>query len=105
MSKPLRIEFEGALYHVTSRGDRREKIFKGDKNREAFYELINIYKIRAIVLILYSIVIIYLGIFLMNLSYLIEWFKGEKINFDNSIDFLNTNIKEINNQMRNQQFM
>ncbi|NEV65280.1 transposase, partial [Thiorhodococcus minor] len=24
MARPLRIEFPGALYHVTSRGDRRE---------------------------------------------------------------------------------
>lgn len=27
MARPLRIEFAGALYHVTSRGDRREPIF------------------------------------------------------------------------------
>jgi len=26
MSRPLRVEFEGAFYHVTSRGDRREPI-------------------------------------------------------------------------------
>jgi len=25
MARPLRIEFAGALYHVTSRGDRQEK--------------------------------------------------------------------------------
>ena len=28
MSRPLRIEFPGALYHVTSRGDRREPLIK-----------------------------------------------------------------------------
>ena len=28
MSRPLRIEFPGALYHVTSRGDRREPIYR-----------------------------------------------------------------------------
>lgn len=27
MSRSLRIEFPGAVYHVTSRGDRREPIF------------------------------------------------------------------------------
>jgi putative transposase len=26
MARPLPIEFEGALFHVTSRGDRREAI-------------------------------------------------------------------------------
>ena len=33
MSRPLRIEFPGALYHVTSRGDRREDIFLDDMDR------------------------------------------------------------------------
>jgi len=33
MSRPLRIEFPGALYHVTSRGDRREDIFADDTDR------------------------------------------------------------------------
>jgi putative transposase len=33
MSRPLRIEFPGALYHVTSRGDRREPIYKDDEDR------------------------------------------------------------------------
>lgn len=28
MAKHLRIEFAGALYHVTARGDRREAIFE-----------------------------------------------------------------------------
>lgn len=33
MSRPLRIEFPGAIYHVTSRGDRREPIFVDDTDR------------------------------------------------------------------------
>jgi REP element-mobilizing transposase RayT len=33
MSRPLRIEFAGALYHVTSRGDRREDIYVDDVDR------------------------------------------------------------------------
>ena len=33
MSRPLRIEFPGAVYHVTSRGDRRESIFDDDADR------------------------------------------------------------------------
>ena len=37
MSRPLRIEFPGAIYYVTSRGDRREPIFVDDGDR-AFVE-------------------------------------------------------------------
>jgi hypothetical protein len=33
MSRPLRIEFAGGLYHVTSRGDRREAIYRDDQDR------------------------------------------------------------------------
>ena len=33
MARPLRIEFPGAVYHVTSRGDRREPIFVDDEDR------------------------------------------------------------------------
>jgi putative transposase len=34
MARPLRIEFEGAVYHVTTRGDRREPIFVDDADRD-----------------------------------------------------------------------
>jgi len=27
MARPLRIEFDGALYHITSRGNAREPVF------------------------------------------------------------------------------
>ncbi len=33
MARPLRLEFAGALYHVTSRGDRREDIYLTDDDR------------------------------------------------------------------------
>jgi REP element-mobilizing transposase RayT len=33
MARPLRIEFPGGLYHVTSRGDRREDIYLDDGDR------------------------------------------------------------------------
>jgi len=36
MSKPLRIEFAGALYHVASRGDGQEDIYLNDIDRERF---------------------------------------------------------------------
>ena len=39
MVRPLRIEFAGALYHVTSRGDRREDIYDDDTDREIFLEI------------------------------------------------------------------
>lgn len=40
MSRPLRIEFAGALYHVTSRGDGREAIFLDDQDRACFLEVL-----------------------------------------------------------------
>lgn len=40
MTRPLRLEFAGALYHVTSRGDRREDIFECDDDREDWLELL-----------------------------------------------------------------
>ena len=40
MSRPLRIEFEGAVYHVTSRGNRRESIFFDDADRLALLDVI-----------------------------------------------------------------
>ena len=33
--------------------------------------------------------------FIMNINYLIEWFKRERIDLNNSIDNINVNIKEI----------
>jgi len=36
MSRPLRIEFAGALYHVTSRGDGQKDIYLDDKDRRDF---------------------------------------------------------------------
>jgi len=36
MVRPLRIEFEGAFYHLTSRGDGREDIFLSDDDRKIF---------------------------------------------------------------------
>ncbi len=36
MTRPLRLEFEGALYHVTSRGNARKNIFLDDADRRHF---------------------------------------------------------------------
>jgi putative transposase len=40
MARPLRIEFPGAVYHITSRGDRREAIFEDDQDRNAFLNVV-----------------------------------------------------------------
>jgi len=36
MARPLRVEYEGALYHVTSRGNARENVFLTDSDRTEF---------------------------------------------------------------------
>jgi putative transposase len=41
MSRPIRIEFAGALYHVTSRGDRQEAIYIDDEDRLNFLSLLS----------------------------------------------------------------
>jgi REP element-mobilizing transposase RayT len=38
MARPLRIEFDGAVYHVTSRGNERKAIFKDDSDRKLFLD-------------------------------------------------------------------
>jgi putative transposase len=36
MGRPLRIEYPGALYHVTSRGNERRAVFMDDGDRRRF---------------------------------------------------------------------
>jgi putative transposase len=40
MARPLRIQFAGALYHVTSRGDGREAIYIQDQDRQVWLEVL-----------------------------------------------------------------
>ncbi|MDQ6994227.1 MAG: transposase, partial [Mariprofundaceae bacterium] len=40
MTRPIRIEYAGALYHVTSRGDRQEDIYIDDVDRSSFLTLL-----------------------------------------------------------------
>jgi putative transposase len=40
MARPLRIEFAGALYHVTARGDRQEEIYENDQDRRAYLDIL-----------------------------------------------------------------
>jgi putative transposase len=41
MARPLRLESPGNLYHVTVRGDRKERIFESDADRVSLLQLIN----------------------------------------------------------------
>lgn len=40
MSRPLRLEFPGALFHVTSRGNERREIVRDDADRRRFVKLL-----------------------------------------------------------------
>jgi len=40
MARPLRIEFENALYHVCSRGNERQKIFRDESDRLEFLKVL-----------------------------------------------------------------
>jgi REP element-mobilizing transposase RayT len=40
MSRPLRIEYPGAVYHITTRGNGRMAIFGDDADRERFLEIV-----------------------------------------------------------------
>ena len=40
MARPLRLEFPGAVYHITARGDRQEPIFDDNDDRLAFLDLL-----------------------------------------------------------------
>ena len=39
MARPLRIEYAGALYHVTARGNARANIYANDDDSQRFYSL------------------------------------------------------------------
>jgi putative transposase len=36
MARPLRIEYPGAVYHITSRGNEKKPVYKDDRDREIF---------------------------------------------------------------------
>jgi putative transposase len=40
MARPLRIQYPGALYHVTNRGNDRKRIFKDDADRRSFLQIL-----------------------------------------------------------------
>lgn len=41
MARPLRLEFAGGLYHVTSRGNARNEIYLDDEDRSSWLDLFN----------------------------------------------------------------
>ena len=40
MARPLRLQYPGAVYHLTSRGNRQEDIFVSDRDRVAFLTIL-----------------------------------------------------------------
>ncbi|MGQ9478368.1 MAG: addiction module toxin RelE, partial [Candidatus Bipolaricaulia bacterium] len=40
MARPLRLEFPGAVYHVTSRGNALQEIYLDEADRGAFLEVL-----------------------------------------------------------------
>jgi len=40
MARPLRLEFEGAIYHLLGRGNRRQRIFASERDRLEFLKLL-----------------------------------------------------------------
>jgi len=50
MARPLRIQYPGAVYHVTCRGNERQDIFRDDQDRNQFLQIliqsINIYSVK-----------------------------------------------------------
>jgi REP element-mobilizing transposase RayT len=40
MARPLRLEYPGAVYHLTSRGNAREAVYLDDEDREGFLEVL-----------------------------------------------------------------
>lgn len=49
MARPLRIQYPGAFYHITNRGNERKPIFRDDADRTRFLEIlaqsVNIYQV------------------------------------------------------------
>jgi putative transposase len=41
MARPLRIEYDSALYHITSRGNARKSIFAGNEDRKIFLDTLD----------------------------------------------------------------
>jgi REP element-mobilizing transposase RayT len=40
MASVMRIEFPGAVYHITGRGNERKKIFRHDRDKHDFFDIL-----------------------------------------------------------------
>ncbi|MCF6153696.1 MAG: hypothetical protein E3K36_00275 [Candidatus Brocadia sp.] len=80
MARPLRIQYEDALYHVTCRGNERKAIFRDDHDKNLFLELLND-GLKTYHVILYCYVLmdnhfhLLLETPLANLSKFMRWFN------------------------------
>ena len=80
MARPLRIQYEDALYHVTCRGNERKAIFRDDHDKNLFLELLND-GLKTYNIILYCYVLmdnhfhLLLETPLANLSEFMRWFN------------------------------
>ena len=52
MTRPLRIEYAGAVYHITSRGNEKKAVFKDDQDRINFLNTLQhrTYRVRSFIL-------------------------------------------------------
>lgn len=41
MARPLRLQFPGAIYHVTARGNARQPIYREDEDRRQFLTVLS----------------------------------------------------------------
>ncbi|MBI2359261.1 MAG: hypothetical protein HYV04_10215 [Deltaproteobacteria bacterium] len=41
MARRVRVEYPGALYHVITRGNQRQRIFRDDRDREKYLEILS----------------------------------------------------------------
>jgi hypothetical protein len=41
LARQVRIEFEDAFYHITSKGNLRDRIFYDDRDRERFLKILS----------------------------------------------------------------
>jgi REP element-mobilizing transposase RayT len=41
MSRPLRIEYDGALYHITARGNEKNPIYRGERDYQKFLQILS----------------------------------------------------------------
>ena len=46
MARKPRIEYEGALYHVITRGNQRQRVFKGVEDHQHYLKILADYKVR-----------------------------------------------------------